>query len=96
MADGFLKAQLVGVLLKGSNGLDMMTSIFYAIAALFENVLFIPYNLLRSMDSWWLSNAINCLFILVGLAAGAYWMNELKKYKVANDDDTSNSAHSFL
>ena len=86
MADGFLKAQLVGVLLKGSNGLDMMTSIFYAIAALFENVLFIPYNLLRSMDSWWLSNAINCLFILVGLAAGAYWMNELKKYKDTNDD----------
>ena len=74
----------------------MITSIFYAIAALFENVLFIPYDLLRSMDSWWLSNAVSWLFVLVGLAAGGYWMNELKKYKDANDDDTSNSAHSFL
>ena len=50
----------------------MMTSIFYAIAALFENVLFIPYDLLRSMDSWWLSNAVSWLFVLVGLAAGGY------------------------
>lgn len=74
----------------------MMTSIFYAIAALFENVLLMPYNLLRSMDSWWLSNAVNWLFVLVGLAAGGYWMSQLKKYKDAKDDDTSNSAHSFL
>jgi hypothetical protein len=74
----------------------MMTSIFYAIAALFENVLLIPYNLLRSMDSWWLSNAVNWLFVLVGMAAGGYWMSQLKKYKDTNDDDTSNSAHSFL
>jgi len=30
------------------------------------------------------------------LAAGAYWMNELKKYNDAQDDDTSSTAHSFL
>ncbi|MGA0942064.1 MAG: DUF6341 family protein [Flavobacteriaceae bacterium] len=74
----------------------MMTSIFYAIAALFENVLFIPYDLLRFTESWWLSNAVNWLFGLVGLAAGAYCINELKKNNDANDDDSSNSAHSFL
>lgn len=73
-----------------------MTSLFYGIASLFENVLFIPYNLFRFTESWWLSNAINWLFVLVGLAAGAYWMNELKKYNYAQDDDTSNTAHSFL
>lgn len=73
-----------------------MTSLFYGIASLFENVLFIPYNLFRFTESWWLSNAINWLFVLVGLAAGGYWMNELKKYNDAQDDDTSNTAHSFL
>jgi len=36
------------------------------------------------------------LFMIVGLAAGAYWMNELKKYNDAQDDDTSSTAHSFL
>jgi len=74
----------------------MMTSLFYGIASLFENVLFIPYDLFRFTESWWLSNAINWLFVIVGLAAGAYWMNELKKYNDAQDDDTSNTAHSFL
>jgi len=73
-----------------------MTSLFYGIASLFENVLFIPYNLFRFTESWWLSNAINWLFMIVGLGAGAYWMNELKKYNDAQDDDTSSTAHSFL
>lgn len=52
------------------------------IASLFENVLFIPYNALRSLelDSWLFANIISWLLLLTGAAAFIYWMVTLKNF----------------
>jgi len=51
-----------------------MSSFFYGIEDLFVNVLFAPYDLLRFMESWWSSNIINWLFMIIGFVAMIYWM----------------------
>lgn len=52
------------------------------IASLFENVLFIPYNALRSFQeqSWWGANIISWLLLLIGAVAFIYWMRQLKHF----------------
>ncbi|WP_286761723.1 DUF6341 family protein [Salegentibacter sp. UBA1130] len=76
----------------------MLRDIFEGIAYLFEEILFVPLDALRSLelDSWWGANALNFIFILVGLAAFAYWMKQLKHYNEVNDEDRDPTAHSFL
>ena len=44
--------------------------------------------ILTEVPSW--------LFIVIGLVAFAYWMNELKKYNANNEEDKSVTAHSYL
>ncbi|WP_410006559.1 DUF6341 family protein [Aequorivita nionensis] len=62
------------------------------IASLFENVLFIPYNALRSLelDSWWLANFFSWLLLLVGAFAFIYWMRKLKEF-----DENTESTYTF-
>ena len=45
-----------------------MKAIFEAIAYLFEEILFIPLNMLRELEltSWVFANAFNWLFLLIG------------------------------
>ncbi|PKD21579.1 uracil phosphoribosyltransferase [Salegentibacter salinarum] len=76
----------------------MLRDIFEGIAYLFEEILFVPLDALRSLelDSWWAANALNFIFILVGLAAFAFWMKQLKHYNEVNDEDRDPTAHSFL
>ncbi|GGW98369.1 DUF6341 family protein [Salegentibacter mishustinae] len=76
----------------------MLRDIFEGIAYLFEEILFYPLDLLRDLEleSWWAANALNFIFILVGLAAFAYWMKQLKHYNDIKDDDRDPTAHSFL
>ena len=76
----------------------MLRDIFEGIAYLFEEILFVPLDALRSLelDSWWAANALNFIFILVGLAAFAYWMKQLKYYNEVNDEDRDPTAHAFL
>lgn len=75
-----------------------MKDFFYAIQDLFVDILFIPYDALRTLelDSWWGANTISWIFIVVGLAAFIYWMKELKSINDNNEEDKSITAHSYL
>ncbi len=57
------------------------------IASLFENVLFIPYNALRSFQdqSWWGANIISWILFLVGAVAFIYWMIQLKNFNESTE-----------
>ncbi|HEY9185073.1 MAG TPA: uracil phosphoribosyltransferase [Salegentibacter sp.] len=75
-----------------------MKDFFEGIAWLFEEVLFVPLEALRELElnSWWAANAINFIFVLIGLAAFFYWMKQLKKFNDNNEENRDPSAHSFL
>ena len=79
-----------------ANNKNMWSSIFYGIADLFENYLLMPFNLFRAMESWWMSNAVNWIFFVIGAIASVYWMGELKKYSDNGEEDKSISSHSYL
>jgi uncharacterized membrane protein len=61
-------------------------NIFKAIGDFFTNVLFSPYNSLRSMDNWWLQSTISWIFIVIAFIAFLYWMGEIRKYKKAGNE----------
>ena len=75
-----------------------MKEFFYAIQDLFVNVLFAPFDALRSLEleSWFGANVISWLFLLIGLVAFVYWMRELKKFNDSGEEDKSISSHSYL
>ena len=76
----------------------MMKEFFYAIQDLFVNVLFAPFDALRSLEleSWFGANVISWMFLLIGLVAFVYWMRELKKFNDSGEEDKSISSHSYL
>jgi cytochrome c oxidase assembly factor CtaG len=72
-----------------------MKDFFEAIASLFQDYLFIPFNILRQdiqPESWIAANGLNIVFILIGVVLFAYWMKQLKSY----DEDTSEKNENFL
>ncbi|MDT0642158.1 uracil phosphoribosyltransferase [Zunongwangia sp. F363] len=73
-----------------------MRDLFEGIEWLFEEILFIPLDALRELqfDSWWLANAINFIFLIIGIAAFAYWLKELKKFQDRDEEETKSSKHS--
>jgi|TARA_E500000075_G_C6998081_1_gene329230 hypothetical protein len=75
-----------------------MKAIFEAIAYLFEEILFIPLNMLRELEltSWVFANAFNWLFLLIGFAGLFYWLGQLKKFNDNNEEDRDSTSHSFL
>ena len=75
-----------------------MKEIFEAIAWLFEEVLFIPHNILAEIElnNWWVANGVNFLFLLVGFVAMVYWINQLKIFNDRGEENKDPSAHSFL
>jgi len=75
-----------------------MKAFFEAIAYLFEEILFIPLNMLRALEptSWFLANALNWLFVLIGFAGLVYWLLQLKKFNDNNEEDFDSTSHSFL
>ena len=64
-------------------------NIFHAIDDLFTKGLFWPFKALRFSGSWWGSNFLNFVFVIVGLVYFAYWMKESKKFKDTNTEDSS-------
>ncbi|NIJ44048.1 hypothetical protein FHR24_000487 [Wenyingzhuangia heitensis] len=64
-------------------------NIFNTIDDLFTNGLFAPFKALRFSGSWWGSNALNFVFIIIGLVYFAYWMKESKRFKDTNTEDSS-------
>ena len=75
-----------------------MRDFFEGIQTIFEDYLFAPFNYLADteLDSWWLANLMNWIFILVAMAAFVYWMKQLKKFNDRNEEKKETSAHSFL
>lgn len=75
-----------------------MKDFFYAIQDLFVNVLFTPFDILRSLEpkSWFGANIMSWLFLAAGLIAFVYWMGQLKKFNDNGDEDKSISSHSYL
>lgn len=61
-------------------------NIFKAIGDFFTNVLFSPFNALRSMDNWWLQSTISWIFIIITAIATVYWIGEIRKYKKAGNE----------
>ena len=75
-----------------------MKNFFEGIAWLFEEILFIPYNIMREIEvtSWTLSNSVNWIFMIVGFLAMVYWIVQLNLFDKNGEEDKDPSAHSFL
>ena len=75
-----------------------MKTFFQAIAYLFEEVLFISLNILRSLEleNWWIANSISWLFVLIGFTALIYWVRQLQLFNQNGEENKDTSAHSFL
>lgn len=73
-----------------------MSAFFYWIEDLFVNVLFAPFDFFRFMESWWSSNTLNWLFMIIGFVAMVYWMGQLKTFNDNGEEDKSISSHSYL
>ena len=75
-----------------------MKAVFEAIAYLFEEVLFIPLNMLRELGArnWFAANAFNWFFLMIGFAGLFYWLRQLKKFNDNNEEDFDSTSHSFL
>ena len=61
-------------------------NIFRAIGDFFTNVLFMPYEEIRSMDNWWVQNSVSWLFVVITSIAFLYWLGELKKYQKSDNE----------
>ncbi|MDR9399972.1 MAG: uracil phosphoribosyltransferase [Psychroflexus sp.] len=68
-----------------------MTEFFRGIEYIFEEYLFFPFDLLRELqnDSWLAANALNFVFLTIGIVAFAFWMKELKKFDENTEDEGS-------
>lgn len=75
-----------------------MKDFFYAIQDLFVNVLFAPFDALRTLEheSWVGANIISWLFLAIGSVAFVYWMLQLKKFNDNGEEDKTISSHSYL
>ena len=75
-----------------------MKAVFEAIAYLFEEVLFIPLNMLRDLgaSNWFAANALNWFFLMIGFEGLIYWLRQLKKFNDNNEEDFDSTSHSFL
>ena len=75
-----------------------MKNFFEGIAWLFEEILFLPYAVLRELEqnSWVLANIVNWIFMIVGVSAMVYWVLQLNLFDKNGEEDKDPSAHSFL
>ena len=71
----------------------MVKDFFYSLSWLFKEVLFLPFDLLRSiqLDSWYIANIVSWSFILIGIAGAAYWLKKLKEFD-DNDEENDDKA----
>ena len=76
----------------------MVKDFFYSIAWLFEEILFLPFDFLRTVqfDSWFLANIMSWLFIFIGIIGAIYWIKQLKKFDDNEEENIDITAHPFL
>ena len=65
----------------------IVLSIFEAIGSFFTNIVFAPLHVMRHMDSWWGSNVLNLIFVLIGFAFFFYWVGQSFKFKREGTED---------
>ena len=72
--------------------------VFEGIQSFTENVLFVPYNVLRGVElnNWWLANIVSWTLFAIGIVAFVYWMGQLKKINDNDEEDKTITAHSYL
>ena len=75
-----------------------MKAFFEGIQWLFENILFAPHNFLRELEleSWFVANIINWIFMIICTVAMVYWILQLKLHRDNNEEYQDTTAHSFL
>lgn len=75
-----------------------MKAFFESVVWLFENVIFIPQDILRKieLDNWWLANIISWFFLIILCIAIIYWLKMLKIFDANGEENKDTSAHSFL
>ena len=75
-----------------------MKAFFEGIDYLFVNILFAPYDFLRSLElsSWFAANTINWIFMIICASAMVYWIRQLKIFEDAGTEKQDTTAHSFL
>lgn len=61
--------------------------IWEGIASLFENVLFLPLDALRTLEleSWWLANTISWILLLITFGALIYWLRKLVDFNESTE-----------
>ena len=76
----------------------MVKDFLYSIAWLFEEILFFPFDLLRTIqyDSWFFANIMSWTFILIGIIGAIYWIKQLKKFDDNGEENRDITAHPFL
>ena len=72
--------------------------VFEGIQSFTEDVLFLPYNTLRTveLDNWWMANIVSWLLFAIGIVAFVYWMGQLKKSNDNGEEDKTITSHSYL
>jgi|TARA_B100001013_G_C24239379_1_gene296474 hypothetical protein len=75
----------------------IMKDFFEGIEDLFE-LLLAPLDELRALelDSWFLANGLNWIFMAIGFLAFLYWMKQLKTFNDNNEENRESTSHSFL
>jgi hypothetical protein len=86
----------LAVFLQGK--IKTMKAVFEAIAYLFEEVLFIPLNMLRELgaSNCFAANAFNRIFLMSGFAGLYYRLRQVKKFNDNNEEDFDSTSLSFL
>lgn len=59
---------------------------FRALADFFTEILFVPYDAIRSIDGWWASNLLNTIFFIIAFGLFIFWMGQLQKFRKAKAD----------
>lgn len=72
-----------------------MKDFWEGIESFFVDFAFGPLDYLRDLqlDSWWLANLLNWIFILVAAAAFTYWMLQLRDFREEEKENASHSAY---
>jgi hypothetical protein len=75
-----------------------MKAFFEGIQWLFENILFILHDFLRSLElsSWFAANIINWGFMIICAVAIVYWCKQLMIFDEKGEENQDTTAHSFL
>lgn len=75
-----------------------MKKIFEGIAWLFEEILFLPFSILRELElnSWVFANVVNWIFLFIGFSAMIYWVLQLNLFDKKGEENKDTTAHSFL